>query len=561
MQQSNGPASITPNGGTAVVEALVAEGVEVVFGIPGTHNLELYRALAESGIRHVVARSEQGAGYAADGYARATGRPGVCFVTSGPAVNNIAAPVGTAHADSIPLLVIAPGPPRGMEGADRGDLHEMRDQRGHMAGVAERAVRVSSPAEAAAAVHETFARWRDHRQRPAYVEVPLDVLGESWDGDRSAAVVPAPPESGTLDVHQADLGSAVQHLASARRPALLAGRGAVPAAKELRDLAELLDAPVVTTVNGKGVLPESHPLSLGASVRLTPAQQLLGDSDVVLCVGTGLSDAELWGWKPDFGGVTIRVDIDPAQLTNNLTPDFCVTGDSAAVLHHLTAEVRQRRSGPADHQGAARAEHARTACLAAAATKAGPWAELNAVLARALPPETIIAGDSSQVTYYGTSHFWPAEEPFRLLYPTIYATLGYGLPAAIGAKVGRPDLPVVAMVGDGAAMFSIAELATATQEHLGLPFIVINDHGYTEIRDGMLQLGIRPVAVDLLTPDFAALGVAISGRGVHVSSLEQLVGAVLLALEDDRPTVIEVDARALLDEFSRRSTHQDEVGK
>src|SRR4051794_6205907 len=170
------------NGGTAVVEALLAEGVDVVFGIPGTHSLELYRALVHRGLRHVTTRSEQGAGYAADGYARATGRPGVCFVTSGPAVNNIAAPVGTAHADSVPLLVVAPGPPRGLEGADVGELHEMRDQRGSMAGVAERAVRVASPGEAAAVVHETFAHWRGHRRRPVYLEVPLDVLTEGWDG-------------------------------------------------------------------------------------------------------------------------------------------------------------------------------------------------------------------------------------------------------------------------------------------------------------------------------------------------------------------------------------------
>jgi thiamine pyrophosphate-dependent acetolactate synthase large subunit-like protein len=536
------------NGGSAVVEALVAEGVDLVFGIPGTHSLELYRGLVGSGVRHVTTRSEQGAGYAADGYARATGRPGVCFVTSGPAVNNIAAPVGTAHADSVPVLVVAPGPPRGLEGADVGELHEMRDQLGSMAGVAERAVRVGSPAEAAAVVRETFAHWRDHRRRPVYLELPLDVLAEEWDGELPGRPEPDrahPPGAGLLT-------DAARRLASAERPAVLAGRGAVGATGPLAALAELLGAPVVTTVNGKGVLPETHPLSVGSSVRLAPAQQLLREADVVLVVGTALSDAELWGWRPELPGSTVRVDVEAGQLAKNLTPDVGLHGAAESVLPQLLALVRDDPADPADPArsaaragGPARAERARAACASAAAVQAGPWAELNRALAAALPERTIVAGDSSQVSYHGTAHFWPAGEPARLLYPAIYATLGYGLPAAIGAKLGCPELPVLALVGDGALMFSVAELATAVQERLPLPVVVVNDHGYTEIREGMVATGIPPFAVDLHTPDLAALGRAVGGHGVRVRTVPDLVAAVRTALEADRPTVVEVDAAAL----------------
>jgi thiamine pyrophosphate-dependent acetolactate synthase large subunit-like protein len=529
------------NGGAAVVEALAAEGVEVVFGIPGTHSLELYRALADSGLRHVTTRSEQGAGYAADGYARSSGRPGVCFVTSGPAVNNIAAPVGTAHADSVPMLVVAPGPPRGREGADVGELHEMRDQRGSMAGVAERAVRVSSPAEAAAVVRETFAHWRSHRQRPVFLEVPLDVLTESWDG----TMPPAPEPTGPPALEAAVLASAGSRLAAAQRPAVLAGRGSLAAADELAELAGLLDAPVVTTVNGKGAVPEGHPLSVGASVRLAPAQELLTDADVVLVVGTGLSDAELWGWQPDLTGTVIRVDLEAGQLAKNLTPTTGLHGSARDVLAGLLAEVRPAPRPVERADGAGAAARARKACAAASAAEAGPWAELNEALAAALPAGTVVAGDSSQVTYYGTAHHWPAELPNRLLYPTIYATLGYGLPAAVGAAIADPGTPVIALVGDGAAMFSVAELATAVQERLPIPVVVVNDHGYTEIRQGMVRAGIPPLAVDLHTPDFAALGRAMGGEGVQVRSLPDLVRAVRTALDADRPTVIEVDAGAL----------------
>jgi acetolactate synthase-1/2/3 large subunit len=465
----------------------------------------------------------------------------VCFVTSGPAVNNVAAPVGTAHADSVPLLVVAPGPARGLEGADVGELHEMRDQRGHMAGVAESAVRVGSPGEAAAVVHETFARWRSRRQRPVFLEVPLDVLTEGWDGDdsgrREHGEDPAPDPQ--------DVAYAAQRLAAAERPALLVGRGATGATEEVTALAGLLGAPVVTTVNGKGVLPETHPLSVGSSVRLQPAQQLLGDADVVLVVGTALSDAELWGWKPDLPGMTIRVDVEARQLAKNLTPAVALHGDARRVLSLLVDHLR-RAAAPADRDGGpVRAGRAREACAGAAAAEAGPWASLNRVLAEALPEQTIVAGDSSQVTYYGTAHYWPASAPGRLLYPTIYATLGYGLPAAIGAKVADPAAPVIALVGDGAVMFSVAELATAVQERLAIPVVVINDHGYTEIRQGMARAGIPPIGVDLHTPDFAALGRAVGGAGVRVQTLPDLVTAVRAALQADGPTVIEVDAAGL----------------
>jgi acetolactate synthase-1/2/3 large subunit len=538
------------NGGTAVVEALVAEGVEVVFGIPGTHSLELYRALTEHGLRHVTARSEQGVGYAADGYARTTGRPGVCFVTSGPAVNNVAAPVGTAHADSVPLLVVAPGPPRGLEGADVGELHEMRDQRGSMAGVAELSVRVSGPAEAAAVVHEAFARWRRGRRRPVFLEVPLDVLAELWDGEDTGPL----PAVDAVEPDARDLSTAARSLVAAERPAVLAGRGAVGAAAEVAALAEWLSAPVVTTVNGKGVLPEDHPLSVGASVRLQPAQQLLTDADVVLVVGSGLSDAELWGWKPDLPRTTIRVDVEPRQLEKNLLPSVGLAGDAARVLTRLLQAVRQEaaRESSARTPGPARAARARAACAEVAAVEAGPWAELNRELAAALPAGTVVAGDSSQVTYLGTAHFWPATGPAQLLYPAIYATLGYGLPAAIGAKIGRPAAPVIALVGDGAFMFSLNELATAVQERLTVPVVVVNDRGYTEIRDGMVRAGIPPVGVDLHTPDFAALGRAVGAGGVHVTTIAELVTAVRTALTADGPTVVEVDAGALRQAHDRR---------
>jgi acetolactate synthase-1/2/3 large subunit len=376
-----------------------------------------------------------------------------------------------------------------------------------------------------------------------YLEVPLDVLTEAWDGDSAG---PAAAEGGPEPEADA-LTAAAARLAAAERPVVLAGGGSVAATEPLAALAELLGAPVVTTVNGKGALPETHPLSVGAAVRLAPAQELLSDADVVLVVGTALSDAELWGWEPRLPGTTIRVDIEAGQLAKNLNPTIGLQGAARTVLPALLDLVRSDPARPtaARTDGPVRAGRAREACATAAAGQAGPWAELNRALAAALPERTIVAGDSSQVSYYGSAHFWPAAEPARLLYPTIYATLGYGLPAAIGAKLGCPELPVIALVGDGALMFSVAELATAVQERLPIPVVVINDHGYTEIREGMVAGGIPPLGVDLHSPDFAALGRAVGGEGACVATVPDLVAAVRAALAADGPTVIEVDAAAL----------------
>ncbi|HEY4097984.1 MAG TPA: thiamine pyrophosphate-binding protein [Baekduia sp.] len=531
----------TRTGGAAIVEALEAHGVEVVFGIPGTHNLEIYRGLARSpAITHVTPRHEQGAGYAADGYARATGRPGVCVTTSGPGLANICAAAATAQADSVPLLIVAPGVPRGMEGRDVGLLHEVNDQLGMMGAILDVAVRAGSAEEAVAAIGAAFAGWRAGRRRPVYVEVPVDVLAAPWAGeapvDAALPVVAAPsPEPGALE-------RAIAALAGARRPAVLLGAGARGAEEVARTVIEHLGAPTVTTVNAKWMLPESHPLSVGASLRLEPARRLLEEADVVLIVGSRVGDAESWDVAPEPAGTVIRIDLDARAENKNVRSDVFLHGAAEAVLGALARGLAEARAAGSEADGGlARAATARAASLATALQDGGPWRAVNDALRAALPADTIVAGDSAQVSYYGTAHLWPMERPGRFLYPPNFATLGYGLPAAIGAQIGCPGRPVLVLVGDGGFLFSAAELMTAVERRLPLAIVVMNNHGYAEIRDGMVGLGFPPLAVDLETPDFAALSVACGGHGVRVEDLSQVGALAAEALTRDRPTVIEVD--------------------
>jgi acetolactate synthase-1/2/3 large subunit len=289
---------------------------------------------------------------------------------------------------------------------------------------------------------------------------------------------------------------------------------------------------VLTTVNGKGILDESHPLAIGAAIRLRSAHAVIADSDVLLVVGSELGDSDLWGGVVQPSGPVIRIDVDAAQLHKNVRADVPILADAATALGAVAAGLPSTRTANPD-----RAATARSNATQEAATDGDPWRPLQEALYRALPDDVIVAGDSSRVTYYGTVHFWPFDRPGRLLYPTGYATLGYGLPAAIGAAVGTAG-PVVAVVGDGAFMFSIQELTTAVEQHLPLPVIVVDNGGYGEIKAQMIERGYEPLGVDLARPDFVAMARAMGCHGVSAPDADTAAAEAAKALSADRPTLI-----------------------
>lgn len=583
------------NGGLAVVSALAAHGVDTVFGIPGTHNLELYRHLPARGIRAVTTRHEQGAGYAADGWALMTGRPGVVLTTSGPGLTNVLTAAATAYAESRPLLLLSPGPPTGAEHADAGTLHETRDSHGMAAAALGAAYRPRTAEAAAEAVTRAFARFRTRRPRPVHIEIPLDVLEGPWHGEvpePADCTVPLPPQSAVR--------RAAAALCAARSPLLLAGGGTRRAGTELRLLTEALDAPLVTTANGKGVLDESHPLAVGASVRFPSVQQASREADVLLVMGSELGDSDLWGGtigappaasasaaetsarpgstpaasaavdtasdsvshRTDAPGMqtVIRCDVDPEQLHKNLAADVPLLGDTAACARALLQELERNGAaaapaadGPettdtarADTPGAARARALRARADAEFdASTLG--ARVTALVQEAAGPEIVVAGDSSRVTYDGAVHALRAQAPDQLLYMPGFATLGYGIPAALGAKLAAPHRRVVCVVGDGAAMFSVQEIMTAAELGLAIPFVVVDNGGYEEIEHQMDARGIAPFAVRLRTPDFAGLGRAMGAHGITLEEAEladEFSRALTVALEAARPTVIHVRAAA-----------------
>lgn len=516
-------ARTTRTTGWAIIETLCNYGVDTVFGIPGTHNLEFYRPLAVLGVHPVTTRHEQGAGYAADGWSLQTGKPGVVITTSGPGLLNALSAAGTAYCESRPMILLAPGPARGREFADVGTLHETKDQLGAASAIVQWGRRVQSAEEAVQAVHDAFELFSTGRPRPVYIEVPLDLLEEESELSditlaARAATAPAAPDA-------AAVADAARLLAGASDPVILAGGGSRGAADELRALAERLGAPVVTTLNAKGVLDERHPLSLGSNLRLAAARNRARDADVLLVVGSKLGEAELWVERLEARGRVIRIDLVASQLDKNQPAEVGIVADAAVAL----AAVREAL-GDGEPRTTARAAET----LAAVAAECAELSAVNTAIARAiadaLPAEAIVTTDSSQIAYWGLLNTLQVATPSSTPYMATYATLGYGLPAAIGSRVASPQRPVVAVVGDGALMFSLQELMTAIEQRLDLTVIVVDNGGYAEIKQNEVDAGIAPVGVDLAQPDWAALADAFGGTGRRVESAAELAEAVSAAV-------------------------------
>jgi acetolactate synthase-1/2/3 large subunit len=518
--------------GMYLTKLLAAYGVDTVFGIPGVHTVELYRGLAGSVIRHVTPRHEQGAGFMADGYARATGKPGVCFIITGPGMTNIVTAMGQAYGDSIPMLVISTVNAHGRMGSGEGWLHELPNQQALVSGVSAFSCTVNRPEELAPALARAFAVFDSARPRPVHIELPINVMLASAEH----LDVPEKPERLKRPAGDA---SAVQRAATllnaAKAPLILVGGGAIGAASEIRALAEKLDAPVVMTTNGRGILPPGHTLAVNLSASMRATRSLIEAADVVLGIGTELGPTDYDMYEDglfSIPGAFIRIDIDPVQLMRTRQPEIGIVGDAARCAASLLdlASVASR-------DGAARAAEVETLVH-----RDVPRAMLDDLIIletiRDTLPDVLFAGDSTQLVYAGNTAFEAASPGSYFNSATGYGTLGYGLPAGIGAKVGRPGRPVVVLAGDGGVQFSLAELASAMEAKAPVILMLHDNGGYGEIKSYMIAKNIAPLGVDLHTPDFIAIGRAYGWHAEGLGSFERLKGALEAARQRDIPTML-----------------------
>jgi acetolactate synthase-1/2/3 large subunit len=519
--------------GEALITLLEAHDVDTVFGIPGVHTVELYRGLARSKIRHVTPRHEQGAGFMADGYARASGKPGVAFVITGPGLTNTITAMGQARADSVPMLVISGVNATPTLGKGLGHLHELPDQRGMMEKVALFSHRVADADELPGVLARAFALFSSSRPGPVHIEIPTDVMVKPADGLAALLRNVAPPEP-----EAAAIAEAARLCAAARLPLILAGGGAKRAEVPLQRLAERLGAPVVQTTNARGLL-HRHPLGVPASPSLKAVRALIADADLVIAAGTEFGPTDYDGYG-DGGFVPptnlIRIDIGADQLARH-PATVSIQADCGEAIETLLAAVGGVAAASDNGQG--RAAAARQAALAELSPAFA--AQISAVeVIRDTLPGSIIVGDSTQPVYAANLYYDHDRPGGWFNAATGFGALGYGPPAAIGAALGVPDAPVVCLTGDGGFQFTLPELGAALDAAAPVIFIVWNNRGYREIETSMLDVGVEPVGVSPAPPDFCKLGEAYGIAAERIVGIEDLADALKRARATGLPYVIEI---------------------
>ncbi|QEM82596.1 5-guanidino-2-oxopentanoate decarboxylase [Halomonas binhaiensis] len=518
-----------------LIQLLETYGVDTAFGIPGVHTIELYRALGESRMRHCTPRHEQGAGFMADGYARASGKPAACFIITGPGMTNIATAMGQALADSVPMLVFSSVNQRTSLGRGQGRLHEMPNQRETLAGVSVFSHTLHDPEALPEVLARAFAVFTSARPGPVHIEIPLDVLTAS-----APAKLARPPRIFPPAPAPEAMALAAEWLDSASRPLVLLGGGCSNAADAARDLVERLDAPTFTTINAKGVLGLDHPLDLGATASLPAARRLAREADVVLAIGTELGETD-YDLVFDDGfvldGRLIRIDIDPQQLARNQSADLALLAEAEQAMHALAEQL----SGSASRGGSDRAVALRKELALTDDPELAPYVPLFKTLRECLP-EAIVVGDSTGPVYAG-NFLASLPAPRRWFNAaTGFGTLGYGLPAALGAALAQPDHPVVALVGDGGVQFVLGELGTARDLGKAVAVVIWNNDGYDEIRRYMAMNQVPQLGVDLAAPDFQTMAQAFTCRYRHVSDPASFSEALATLEEATSALIIEVDA-------------------
>ncbi len=523
-------------GGEAVVRSLEAHGVEVVFGIPGVHNLAIYDALTRSDqIRHIVARHEQGAAFMADGFARAGGTPGVCITTTGPAALNAAASLGTAYADSSPMLLIASQNPVATLGLEKGLIHELAGQLDALRPVVGVALRPETTGTIPQTLFSAFKSMLSGRPRPAAIEIPYDLLNES---DSVEISVPETDRPSTFSDRRFE--PALNLIKSSTRTVMWAGGGVISAnaSGELVRTAEKLQAPVFTTVLGKGAIPGDHPLSAGSALVSRAARSYLETCDLLIAVGTRFTDEETDSWTLRLPENVLQIDIDAQEIGRSYEPTIGLVGDATAILEALN----ERLIDHAADESVNRASEVRKVrkdiredCL----RKAPEGVQLVDAMQAALPRDAVVVSDLTLAAYW-CRRLLDVYEPRSSIYPWGFATLGFALPAAIGAKIARPDRPVVAICGDGGFMFNLQELATAVQHEVPVVVLVFNDNSYGVLEKQQEVLFGRKIGVELFNPDFVALAKSFGVEGERVERLDYLEDVLSRAIHSQKIRLIEI---------------------
>ncbi len=513
--------------GVELAAMLASRDVDTIFGIPGAHNIELYRGIEEAGIRHVLARHEQGAGFMADGYARATGKPGVCFVISGPGLTNIMTPMGQAYSDSVPMLVISTVLDE--TAARKGQLHQMRDQEAAAATVCAWSETAQTPEAAYALLDRALSELKNQRPRPRHLSLPIRVVG--------GPAAPFPRRASGIAPHSTpDVTDIAQALQSAIRPLFIFGGGLAKspdAATLVADLLDCVPAASFTTYAARGLVPADRPLHFGAHLAKPQSADILATADVVVAFGTELAQVDHWRDALGDTGTRIRVDIDPDVLAGDTRATITLNADAATTVAALCQAITTPQTSTWNPADVAKTRAKWRAEIAAHHPGIAPAC---AALRDVLPKNTMIFSDMTQFAY-AAKELWDMPTPGHWHHPSGFGTLGYALPAAIGGALGH-DGPTLAIAGDYGFQYTMQELGTAAELGLSLPILIWDNEALGEIRDNMIDAQIAPNAVHAVNPSWEHLAKAYACAYAAPQTIDELCEATLDAFTAGRPTLI-----------------------
>ncbi|MCY3543829.1 MAG: thiamine pyrophosphate-binding protein [Chloroflexi bacterium] len=531
------------SGAQALARQLRSEGVDAIFTLPGVQIMAAFDALYDlrDDIQLVHTRHEQATTYMADGYSKATGKVGVAMVVPGPGALNATAGLGTAFASSSPVLLVSGQIASNTLGKRQGQLHEVEDQLDVFKPITKWNHRVTEVGEIPEAVHEAFRQLTTGRPRPVELEVPPDTLAALGDAD---IIEPEVYPSAAADADA--IRRAAEVLARAERPAIIAGGGTIisGAADELREVAEFLQASVMTTQQGKGALPNDHDLMVGVNYALVePVKHVLPDCDALLAVGTRLL---FRAFEPNSIPPIVHIDADATEIGKNLPTEVGIVGDAKQALRQLLESLRAI-SAPKESRSQEIAGYRQSADNDLDEL-ASDQLQIIQDIRGALDDDDILVSGMTNIGYW--SHVaYPVNTPRTYLTSSYFGTLGYAYPTALGAKVGMPDKRVVALCGDGGFMYNIQELSTAARYGINAVAVVFNNHAYgASMWDQTHQYGERFIGTDLNNPDFLKVAEAFGVTGMKAEPAN--IGEALhQALQANAPVLLEVELPNMMPPF------------
>ncbi len=513
--------------GAQISHMLKDRGVEVIFGIPGVHNQEMYRGIEEAGLTHVLARHEQGAGFMADGYARATGKPGVAYVITGPGLCNIMTPMGQAYSDSVPLLVLSSCLDE--TAAHKGQLHQMKDQQAAAATVCDWSEEARTAEAAYTLIDRALVEFTLQRPRSKHIQVPIGVLEAGAESHPAAVAAVARPRGPSPE----DVAQVHALLMASKRPLFVFGGGAKDAG-DINTLLRRTGAASFTTYAGRGVVAPDAPLHFGSALARPGSAEVIAGADLVIAVGTELAEVDIWRSHLGHTAQLVRVDIDPTVLTDPQGAQVQVHGDAAAFVTSLCdMDLGQPRTGWTPQEVSSARARWRSEIKA---ERPGLLPVIDA-LQSAVPKDAMIYSDMTQFAY-AAKEVWDMDAPGHWHHPYGFGTLGYATPAAIGGAIGRPGLPTMAIIGDYGFHYTVQELGVAVELGLSLPIILWDNGKLGEIEDSMTRAQIAPNAVVAHNPDFCKLAEAFGALSAAPTSLQELPEILKAAFSAGRPTLI-----------------------